>query len=181
MKGLKPLKGFESSRGRREPLLIGEKQDYGRLDPRVQQVLSTMGGRPRDEKVAERVVKLMDKGVGNALTSGTVPELVVYDWLQRKGIPFEFQVEVRGGRSSAGGSVVDFIVRSGRTWAWRIQTWYHTLPEKRARDEIQKRLLQGALVQGYQIDGVVDVWDMRIYQDKENTLTQATVGIELGE
>jgi hypothetical protein len=181
MRGLPPLKGFGPKRGRRADLLIGEKQDFAATDPRVAQVLATMGGRNRDQKVAERIVKLMDKGVGNAITAGTVPELLVYDWLTRKGIPFEFQVEVQGGRQNHGGSVVDFIVHSGRNWAWRIQTWYHTLPEKRARDAIQRKLIEGALVQGYQIDGVVDCWDQRLYVDKENTLTQATVGIEIGE
>lgn len=177
MKGLPPLKGFGKRRGRAPELLIGEKQDYDQEDPLVKQIWATMGGRNRDLKVARQAAKLKQK-----LPLATTPELLVYLWLQQKGISFEFQVEAQGGRQDHGGSVVDFLVHMGRTLAWRIQgVYWHNLSQSEWNDKVRRKLLEGSLIMGYQIDAVVDVWEMRIYNDRENTLTLAIAGIELGE
>jgi len=177
MKGLPPLKGFGPKRGRRPELLIGEKQDYNQEDPLVKQIWATMGGRNRDLKAARQAAKLKQK-----LPLATTPELLTYLWLQQKGVPFEFQVPAQGGRHNHGGSVVDFLVHMGRNLAFRIQgTYWHNLSQSEWNDKVRRRLLEGALVMGYQVDAVVDIWEHRLYQDRENTLTMALAAIELGE
>jgi hypothetical protein len=177
MKGLPPLKGFGKRRDPRPELLVGEKNDYDQEDSAVQAIWATMGGRNRDLKAARQAAKLKRK-----LPQATTPELLTYLWLQQKGVPFEFQVEVNGGRRNSGGSVVDFLVHNGRNLAWRVQgTYWHNLSQSEWNDKVRRKLLEGAMVMGYQVDAVVDIWEGRIYADRENTLTMALAAIELGE
>lgn len=159
------------------PPALGDLNDFTRMDSKAEAIWSEMGGHERDRKIAEEAAALFK----DKLPEATTPELVTYLWLQKKGLQFEYQVEAAGGRSTTGGSVVDFLVHGSRVWAWRIQGHYfHSAPDKAAKDEIAKKFLIGATTSsGYQIDGVVDVWDFQIYQDRENVLTLATVGIQL--
>lgn len=153
------------------------KREVGREDPLVEELWRIMGGRNRDLKLARKCAKLRLR-----LRYATTPELIVYLWLKEKGIPFDFQAEANGGRASTGGSVIDFLARPGPVWAIRVQgTWWHGQPEQERLDEIRKRLLIGAFVMGFQVDGVVDVWEHAIYQDRENVLTLAMAGIQIGQ
>jgi hypothetical protein len=139
------------------------------------QIWQTLGGRERDYKLAQQCATLKE-----TLPDATTPELVVYLWLKQKGYRFEFQVQVNGGRRDVGGSVVDFVVQAGKTWAWRVQgVYFHTGYEKEGSDELRKRLLVGAYAGQYQIDGVVDLWEDDIYQDRETVLSQAVAGYQL--
>lgn len=153
------------------------KREVGREDPLVEEIWRIMGGRGRDLKLARQCAKLQLR-----LPYATTPELIVYLWLKEKGIPFDFQAEANGGRASTGGSVIDFLARPGPVWAIRVQgSYWHGLAQQQVLDEIRKRLLIGQFVMGFQIDGVIDVWEHRIYQDRENTLQLAMAGIQLGE
>lgn len=153
------------------------KREVGREDPLVEEIWRIMGGRGSDLKLARQCAKLQLR-----LPYATTPELIVYLWLKEKGIPFDFQAEANGGRASTGGSVIDFLARPGPVWAIRVQgTWWHGQPEQERLDEIRKRLLIGAFVMGFQVDGVVDVWEHAIYQDRENVLTLAMAGIQIGQ
>ena len=116
------------------------------------------------------------------LPYATTPELICYIWLTDKGIPFDYQAEAQGGRTHTGGSVVDFLVRPGRVWAIRIQgTYWHNLTQNQFNDEVRRKLLEGSTILGYQVDGVVDCWEQRIYQDRDMVFTYAIAGIEVGE
>ena len=79
--------------------------------------------------------------------------------------------------------MVDFVVRSGKEWAWRIQgDYFHSKPEQVALDAIRKKFLVGAYAGQYQIDGVVDIWESRLKvspQETDNVLRQASVGYQL--
>lgn len=150
---------------------IGEKDE----DPIVFDIWQTMGGRERDLKMARACAKLKQR-----LPQATTPELIVYVWLQERAIDFAYQVQVNGGRASTGGSVVDFVVRSGREFAWRVQgSYWHARPEQMALDDVRKQFIIGAYAGKYQIDGVVDVWESDIYQDRDNVLNLALAGYQL--
>lgn len=73
--------------------------------------------------------------------------------LLRRGIPFEAQVSVAGGRVFAGGAVVDFILPQMKT-AIRIQgAYWHGSGLKRASDDAETLKLASL---GYR---VIDVWE----------------------
>lgn len=153
------------------------KLDVGQEDPLVEEIWRIMGGKGKDLKVARQAAKLQQ-----SLPYATTPELLVYLWLKEKGIPFEFQAQANGGRRKTGGSVIDFLCRPGKVWAVRVQgTYWHGLTQQQILDEIRRRLLIGQYVMGYQIDGVVDVWEHRIYQDREGVMTLAMAGVQLGQ
>lgn len=167
-----------NSRIPRAPSPSLAQNDFDKIDPLVQSIHSVMGGRPKDLKLAIKCAKLKQ----SKLPEATTPELICYIWLTEHGIPFDYQVEAEGGRQHHGGSVIDFLVRPGRVWAWRIQgTYWHNLTKSQEVDELRRKLLEGGTVLGYQLDGVVDCWEQRIYQDRDTVFTMGLVGIEIGE
>jgi hypothetical protein len=180
LKGLpksKGLKGLGASNVRLPsiPLYagpIGEKSE----DPLVFEIWQVMGGKERDLKMARQCATLKR----DRLPDATTPELITYVWLKERAYDFEFQVEAAGGRSSTGGSVIDFVVKSGKVWAWRIEgDFWHSRVEQVALDEIRKKNLIGAYVGSYQLDGVVDIWESSIYQDRDNVFSMALAGYQL--
>lgn len=176
--GMGKLKGLGSSNSQLPVIAdAAPKLDVGQEDPAVEEIWRIMGGKGKDLKVARQAAKLQQ-----SLPYATTPELLVYLWLKEKGIPFEFQAQANGGRRETGGSVIDFLVHQGNNWAWRIQgTWWHGQPEQVRLDEIRRRLLEGQYVMGYQIDGVIDIWEHAIYRDREQVLTLAMAGVQVGQ
>jgi hypothetical protein len=181
LKGMGKLKGLTGLGGGSSYIpALEDKQpklETGQEDPLVMEIWRVMGGKGNQLKVARQAAKLQVK-----LPYATTPELLVYLWLKEKGIPFEFQAEANGGRRSTGGSVIDFLCRPGPVWAVRVQgSYWHGLTQQQVLDEIRKKLLEGQYVMGFQIDSVVDVWEHRVYQDREETMTLAMAGIQLGQ
>jgi len=102
-------------------------------------------------------------------------EIIVAQWLDKKGIYYEFQTSMMGGHYSLGGSVIDFLFPD-RGLAWRIQgEYYHKGVVKEGTDEIQKELLSTL---GYT---VVDIWgeDLLDPGKVNETLTKALMGQEM--
>jgi len=93
---------------------------------------------------------------------GTLPERIVWKWLEDHDYTFEAQRAEYGGRLVVGGAVVDFLVYGfGRPIALRVQgTYWHgpEFPERQARDDEQFYRL---ISLGY---GVADLWEHDIYQ-----------------
>ena len=103
--------------------------------------------------------------------SGT--EEIVYRWLVKKKIDFQFQTSLMGGFYSLGGAVVDFLFPN-RMLAWRVHgEYWHSGVEKRGSDLIQKELLANL---GYT---VVDLWEDDIRDRTDETLTKALLGQEM--
>lgn len=183
MRKLKPLKGAEGLPGlgpknTRLPTIALYSETLGDkdTDPLVMQIWQTLGGRERDYKLAQQAATLKTE----KLPEATTLELVIFLWLKEKGYQFEYQVQVNGGRRDVGGSVVDFVVRSGRNWAIRAQgDYYHSSYEQQGLDDMRKKLLIGAYAGQYQIDGVVDVWEGSVYADRETVMSQAVAGYQL--
>lgn len=143
-------------------------------DANVKRLVRLLG----DEHLAQRVAALLQKW-----PRGTVPELVVYDWLEQKKIPFAYQGEFGGGRSIHGGAVPDFVVNvGGRGLVLRVQgEYWHTLPGQEDRDLAQKLLMMGQYVEGLRVYAVVDVWENDLYQRMDLTMRMALAGIGLRE
>src|SRR3990167_863477 len=93
------------------PKAISAKRDT--LDPEVDEAMRIM--ETNDIRFATRMVNKQ-----RTLPRSTLPEVVVYDWLENKGIPFIYQQELFGGRQVPGGFVLDFLLELGGVGtAWR--------------------------------------------------------------
>ncbi len=107
---------------------------------------------------------------------GTLPERIVWKWLEDGGYQYEYQLAAMGGRDVVGGAVLDFIVYdlAGRPVAIRVQgEYWHSsaFPSRQARDDEQYYRL---VAMGY---AVVDLWEQRIYDAAMNKrLTQYILG-----
>lgn len=133
------------------------------VDARVNEIMRYLGGRQSDYALAKRIAKL-EKQV-----DGTLPELVAYDWLTKRGIVFHFQANVLGGRRIAGGAVPDLAIRKGGGWqVWLIQgTYFHSAAfqlrhGQEGRDVGAKLKLLGSTYLGLRIEQVVFVHETHI-------------------
>lgn len=95
---------------------------------------------------------------------GSLPERIVWKWLEDSGHLYEVQQALFGGRRIAGGMVLDFYIYSigGRPIALRVQGeyWHGPLgPGKKSKDDIQAFRLRA---RGYL---VVDLWERDIYRE----------------
>lgn len=111
------------------------------------------------------------------MTMATQPmtdiEAIIYNYLTRRKIPFEFQTSLAGGFYELGGSVIDFLFPE-RGLAWRIfGEYWHKGVQKTGADIIQKENLAAmGLV-------VVDIWSSDIESRLDETLSKALQGIEM--
>ncbi len=127
---------------------------------------------------ARRVWKLMQKGV-----VGTLPELVTYDWLERRTLEFQFQSGQLGGRRMRGGAVVDFVISglaADGLYLWRIQgEYWHQGGEVEAKDEVQKARLRRLKIGGVPVVAVVDLWENDVYDRYPSIFLKAEAGMGL--
>lgn len=107
----------------------------------------------------------------------TTPEKMVYMWLTKHHIMFDYQYPVAGGRQELGGSIGDFILTDLMPPLYlRVQgTYWHAKREAIARDMMEREQL---VTMGYQ---VVDVWERRIMESIDRVMNAAMGGQELGE
>jgi hypothetical protein len=145
-------------------------------------IARTLGGTTEDHQTAARIRKLQRAGVGNGITSGTVPELVVYDYLERMGYEFLFQPAVDGGRGAAGGAVPDFAVNIGGKYTVFLVNgvYWHSRKEISASDEVDKLTILSATINGLMVERIVTLWDTKIYKNRPQVFTWGLAGIELG-
>ena len=103
-------------------------------------------------------------------------EAIVFGFLTRRKIKFEFQSQLLGGYANElGSATLDFVFRDTDT-CWRILgEYYHRGVTPEARDEIQKVRLQEM---GWT---VIDIFGDDLKKRLEYTLTQALRGQEVGE
>jgi len=99
-------------------------------------------------------------------------ELMVLEWLDRRGIVYQFQTSLAGGHFQLGGSVVDFIVEPNLAWRVFGEYW-HRRVEKTGSDIIQKEQLTAL---GYT---VIDLWGDDLRSRLNQTLTLALTGQEM--
>jgi len=176
----KSMKGLAGIGGKRkqDPLpSLGQQPQRmaGLVDDALARLTAALG----DEQLAKRILKLQKKH-----PDGTVPELIVMEWLERRAIDYVFQVWVLGGRVLKGGQVLDFVIDLGhRVLVLEVQgRYWHTRPGKQGVDEGQKLALLGITIWGKKVGAVVELWDTRLIEksQRNRTLTLAMAGIELG-
>lgn len=133
-----------------------------------------------DERLAKRIQAL--KAI---FPTGTTPELIVLDWLQKQpGVRFQYQVALFGGRRAPAGVglVPDFVVwiDASNAMAWNIQgEYWHGLAYGKQRDELARIRMLGASVGGARIQAVIEIWENDLYQKRETTLRYAMAGVNL--
>ena len=100
-------------------------------------------------------------------------ETIVYQWLTRRNIEFQFQTSLMGGFYQLGGAVVDFLIQD-RMLAWRIfGEYWHRGVTKEGSDLIQREML---MTLGWT---VVDMWSDDILERTDETLNLALSGQEV--
>lgn len=73
---------------------------------------------------------------------GSTPERMVYGWLIRHDLPFQYQVSVLGGRQVPGGAVLDFVIHAKDVpIVVRLQSYWHQNVEQQWRDDLQLEML----------------------------------------
>ena len=100
-------------------------------------------------------------------------ERIVYNFLIRRNIPFDFQTSLRGGFYQLGGAVVDFILRENNIALRVFGEYWHRGIIKEGSDTIQREMLSEL---GYT---VVDLWASDLENRPEQTLRLALQGQEM--
>ena len=155
------------------PIVIEEAR---REDPRLAELARQLGSLDR----AKRVLKLQEQ-----YPNGTIPELIVMDYLNRNGEQYLYQLQAFGGRGEVAGQgfVPDFLVWHDRSRGTVIQVqgfYYHSAPEKRERDAANKMRLMGNWFAGVRVTQVVDVWDLDLLSgNADNVIEMALLGHEI--
>lgn len=113
----------------------------------------------------------------------TVPELVTYEWLERSGYPFEFQLWLYGGRRAPAGQglVPDFVVSPGGSpIVWQVQgEYWHSIQRKGDRDKTANLRMLAAMINGRKVMAVVELWEDDIYNRRPQIFYSALQGVGL--
>jgi hypothetical protein len=148
------------------------------VDNELANLTRALGG---DERLAKRLLKLKKKYFNTI--SGTVIELIVMDFLDRRGLKYEYQMAIFGGRSRRFGQVVDFAVDMGnRVIVIEPQgEYFHTRPGKIVWDAAQRLALMGTTIWGKKVV-LVEIWERRLMDKhlRNPALEAAMAGIEVG-
>ena len=102
-------------------------------------------------------------------------ELIVYNWLTKRKIVFEYGVSVRGGVFEIGGAKIDFTLPE-RNIAIRVQgSYWHRGVVPEGKDALQREMLTA---EGWT---VVDIWGDDILDPTrlEQTMRLALQGREM--
>jgi len=92
----------------------------------------------------------------------TLPEGIVFILLKAMRVEFVYQVDAYGGRVIRGGQVPDFMVPN-LSMVIRVQgDYWHSRPEQRVRDEIDKIALYSAEINGQRVKFVIDIWESQL-------------------
>lgn len=164
-KGLGRVRPFKPSK----PVLKPDKLDLPTDMPvEIARMVPTMG-----EHNARTVWRLQKRGI-----RGTAPEMLVYDWLERKRLRFEFQSSQFGGRKIRGGIVTDFVVWVGlRPLAIMVQGMHwHTSATARAKDALTILRLLHTTYGGSKFIAAVEAWENDIYRNVNRVMEEALRG-----
>jgi hypothetical protein len=157
------------------PLLPkGFRERFDLTDDRVDRLAYVLN----DERLAQRVIDMQD----GDYPYGTVPEMIMLDFLQAKGERYKFQAQLYGGWRR-GGLVPDFVVsRGGRARALLINgIYWHNIPGKKQKDVADKLRIVNQYFDGDLITDATIIWETRIVDDpeRERNMQLALEGIEL--
>lgn len=173
IKGLRGLPGLHGKRKKREwkPEYLSRDKTEFRLTSEQEDRLARA---LRSNTMARRVITLLKK-----YPYGTVPEMLVMDYLDARSIEYTYQVALFGGHRP-GGLVPDFLlVKGGKYGALLVNgNYWHQQPEK---DQAAKLQLMAGAWQGRRITTAVIVWESALIRDRDGTMDAAMAGIEVGQ
>lgn len=181
-KGYRSLPDINGKRHRKETnttvarLDFGHKSQFDVTPDDVNELASVI----RDDNLARRIRKLQK----DKYPYGTVPELLMLDYLDAHGERYKYQAQLLGGFRN-GGLVPDFVVQRAGGWrALNIQGQYwHQVPGKMVKDAADKLRMIGLPYEGQPIVDVVFVWERRLMQPavgRDQVMQNAVAGIEEG-
>ena len=98
---------------------------------------------------------------------GSIPELLVLDWLDRNKIDYEFQVWLPDAHTR-----LDFLIHP-RAIALRIQGEYWHRPE----DQNDRAVRYALTLMGFK---VIDAFENQIYTNLDIVMQRAIAGMEVG-
>ncbi len=179
MKGLKTLGGHQQGQEPMPSLDHGPERTIDVVPPDLIAAERALG----DVNLAKRILKLRAQYCKT--TSGTIPELLVMDWLNRQHQNYLFQYPLFGGRMKQGGQVVDFAVDTGaKAIIIEVQgIYFHSTPGKVQFDEAERLALLGVQLWGKPVS-LVEVWESRLVtpvkERREAVMRAAMQGEELG-
>ena len=147
-------------------------------DPEVLNISYRMCG---DRRTTVRLAKTFMTLRDTRYPGMTLPEALAYIYLQANQIEFVFQQSYNSGRTYRGGAVIDFWIPD-RGLILRINgDYYHSQPDRRERDEIQRAELLLSVIEGKRVESVVDVWESRLLGCGRDTVMRAAVeSMEMG-
>ncbi len=102
-------------------------------------------------------------------------ERLVYNWLIERGIAFDFQSSLLGGRVEFGGAVVDFILIEEGVILRIFGEYWHTGIIQEAKDREQRTMLENI---GYR---VVDLQEQDLTTNLDAVMEKAIMGDEMSE
>lgn len=163
------------AKSQRFPKLIpAQAPDWDISETTVAALAKRLGG---DRSLAAKIVSLQQK-----FPKGTIPELVVYEWLRRQGYSFDYQVELYGGRRFEGGLVPDFVLYQDRTNAdvWQVQgEYWHSISRKGFHDQTSNLRMLGQIVNGATVKRVLSLWEDDLYLKRPQVFYLALAGISM--
>jgi len=179
-KGLRSLALLDGHRIRGDyevkPLPAGLNTQFDVTEDDVNEIAKLLG----DDALARRVRQLQH----SRFPYGTVPELIMVDFLEKRGERYKYQAQLFGGWRG-GGLVPDFVVsRGGKGRAILINgNYWHNIPGKKVKDAADKLRLINAFYEGELITEADIIWESKIMQPnpgRERALDNVLVGIEEG-
>ena len=182
MKGLPSLKGTTGLPG-----LDGKRATESKPplpDPKVADSLLLYDEKQSDltrlvgsARLARKVMALQKQ-----YPNGTVPELLVMDWLDEQGQEYVYQAPLGGGRTIKGGLVADFLIPSALGWScWFIQgDYWHTQVGTTEKNTADKTIALTQEYAGRQITEALELWENKLYKQRDLVCSMALAGIELG-
>lgn len=144
-----------------------------RLDEELERWIWLLGGDNDAVKIAKQC-----RAKQQVYPFATFPELVALTWLDAKGVPYEFQEYVLGGRNRAGGVVPDILIPMGGGYmVWSIVgTYWHQKAYQ--SDEGDRIVTLASTINGLPVESFIIIIEEDIYQRREEVLTAAYNGIE---
>lgn len=135
------------------------------------------GDREETERIARRFLALQQK-----YRKMTLPEGILYAWLEKRRLNFVYQAEAFGGRAQYGGQVPDFwLPELGVAINVNGDYWHGSLLRSR-RDAENKIRLMGSKIEGVRVTAVVDLWESTLYScRREMAMRLAAQGVEVGK
>lgn len=143
-------------------------------DPVLTALIKRLGG---DSSLAKRILSLQKK-----FPVGTIPELLVYDWLRKEGLSFDYQVELYGGRGFRGGLIPDFVLYQDGTNAdvWQVNgDYWHSISRKGFHDQTSKWRMLGQIINGRTVKRVMELWESDLYLMRPEIFYWALAGLEV--